>query len=283
VHFLFSVYNPQFLQFSLGGDLLYLTAEDHAKTKIFALPIPPTPSASTTHPILPRKFHTPIALTQRGAASGIQPLPGGRLLFSRSSFTSPNDVFLIHDLKTFEDDIQAGRSISKFNGKIEQITHLTADALKGKDMDEGEEFWFKGALEKDVQGWLFKPKGWHKNDKKKWPVVMIIHGGTIPVNCVLSLSTESELNLGPHSSFGEAWSTRWNQNGLSRPIHTALQLTFKPISVLTAGVFLDLDESYREYGFWDRYLYLLPAFLSAEMPIQSLRKGLSTTGVVNRL
>ncbi|KAJ7928032.1 alpha/beta-hydrolase [Mycena leptocephala] len=137
------------LAFSSDGKLLYLTAGDHAKIKVYVLPIPPTPEASTTDP--------------SGAASGIQTLPNGRLLFSRSSFTSPNDVYLIRDLKTFEDDIQASETTLEFKGKIEQVTRFTADALESKDLDQGEEFWFKGALERI------------KDDKKKWPIVLLIH------------------------------------------------------------------------------------------------------------
>ncbi|KAJ7134758.1 Alpha/Beta hydrolase protein [Mycena epipterygia] len=188
--------SPESLAFSLDGDVMYLTAQDHGRTKIFALPIPPTPAASTTHPVLAQKFHSPVALTHTGAASGIQPLPSGRLLFSKSSFASPNDVHLIHNLTNFERDITASKQSLEFRGKIHQITRLTADALTGKDLDEGEEFWFKGALNKDVQGWLFKPKGWNKKDKKKWPVIMVVHGG-------------------PQSAFQDEWSTRWNQNVFS--------------------------------------------------------------------
>ncbi|KAJ6563539.1 Alpha/Beta hydrolase protein [Mycena sp. CBHHK59/15] len=168
--------SPDSLAFSSDGRLLYLTTGDHAKVKVFVLPIPPTPEESTTHLSLATKFSTPVPLIHSGAASGVQPLPNGRLLFSRSSFASPNDVYLIHDLKTFEDNLMASQTTLEFKGRIEKLTHFTADALAGKDLDEGEEFWFKGALDKDVQGWVLKPKGWKKSDKKKWPVVLLIHG-----------------------------------------------------------------------------------------------------------
>ncbi|KAF7365063.1 Dipeptidyl-peptidase 5 [Mycena venus] len=180
-------------QFSTDGKLLYLTAGDHAKIKVFVLPIPPTPEASTTHPDLAPKYAAPVPLVKTGASSGIQTLPNGRLLFSRSSFTSPNDVYLIRDLKTFEDDLVASDTTLEFKGSVEQITRFTADALDGKDLDKGEEFWFKGALDKDVHGWILKPKGWSKNDKKKWPTVFLIHGG-------------------PQGAWEDQWSTRWNPN-----------------------------------------------------------------------
>ncbi|KAF7346501.1 Dipeptidyl-peptidase 5 [Mycena sanguinolenta] len=185
--------SPDSIAFSTDGKLLYMTAGDHAKIKVFVLPIPATPAESTTHPELPPKFNTPVALVHSGAASSVQPLSNGRLLFSRSSFTSPNDVYVIRNLKTFEDEIQASETTLEFKGTVEQITHFTADALDGKDLDKGEEFWFKGALDKDIQGWILKPKGFSSNDEKKWPIVMLIHGG-------------------PQSAWEDQWSTRWNPN-----------------------------------------------------------------------
>ncbi|KAJ7675680.1 Alpha/Beta hydrolase protein [Mycena polygramma] len=185
--------SPDSLAFSTDGNLLYLTAGDHAKVKVYVLPIPDTPEESTTHPSLAAKFSTPVPLVKSGASSGIQPLPNGRLLFSRSSVTSPNDVYLLRDLKAFEDEIVSSQTAPEFKGKVEQITRFTADDLKGKDLDEGEEFWFKGALDKDVQGWVLKPKGWNKDDKKKWPAVLLIHGG-------------------PQSAWQDQWSNRWNPN-----------------------------------------------------------------------
>ncbi|KAJ7147076.1 Alpha/Beta hydrolase protein [Mycena crocata] len=185
--------SPDSLAFSSDGKLLYLTAGDHAKVKIFVLPLPPTPEDSATPPMLAPKFCTPVPLVQSGASSGIQPLPNGRLLFSRSSFTSPNDVYLIRDLDAFEKAIGTSGTTLEFKGEIQRITRFTAEDLEGKELDKGEEFWFKGALDKDVQGWILKPKGWNKDDKKKWPVVLLIHGG-------------------PQSAWEDQWSTRWNPN-----------------------------------------------------------------------
>jgi dipeptidyl aminopeptidase/acylaminoacyl peptidase len=75
-----------------------------------------------------------------------------------------------------------------FGGQIEQITRFTKDELKGKNLDEGEEFWFKGANEKDIHGWALKPKGWKANETKKWPVVLLIHGGSLQISSRLSMS-----------------------------------------------------------------------------------------------
>lgn len=141
------------------------------------LPVPPTPDESSTDPKLSSKYTTPVVLVDNKAASGIQALFTGRLLFTQSSLTSPNDVFIIRNLKRFEDEISQSDVPLSFNGKAEQITRFTEADLKGKALSEGEEFWFKGANDKKVQGWALKPKGWQSNQKKKYPVLLLIHGG----------------------------------------------------------------------------------------------------------
>jgi dipeptidyl aminopeptidase/acylaminoacyl peptidase len=146
--------------------------------KVFVIPVPPAPEKHTAHPDLPAKYKTPVALTHNGAASGIQTLSNGRLIFTRSSFTSPNDVFVIHGLQHLEDEIEAeNEKPVEFSGRIVQVTRFTEDVLKEKHLGEAEAFWFKGANDKDVQGWALKPKGFRAGVKSRWPVVLLIHGG----------------------------------------------------------------------------------------------------------
>ncbi|KAH0586242.1 Dipeptidyl-peptidase 5 [Termitomyces sp. J132] len=185
--------SPDRLAFSKEGNFIYFTAGDEAKVKVFVLPVPPTPPETTTHPTLPNKYITPVALTDSKAASGIQPLFHGRLLFSQSSFTSPNDVFVIRNLRRLETSILQNEEPVHFDGQIQQITYLTESALHGMNLDSGESFWFKGALDKNVQGWILKPHGWKDGKTKKWPVVLLIHGG-------------------PQGAWEDQWSTRWNPN-----------------------------------------------------------------------
>ncbi|KAF7346483.1 Dipeptidyl-peptidase 5 [Mycena sanguinolenta] len=168
--------SPESLAFSHSGDVMYLTAEDHARVKVYALPIPP--ATLTSYPISPSSFHDPVPLTHKGAAEGLQPPPRRTPII-------------------FHADIYASQAPleSKPKPTIAQITRFSADVLESKNLFEGEEFWFKGALDKDVQGWIFKPKGWDDKDKKKWPVVM---------------------NLGPHSSNADRWSERWNPQVFSQ-------------------------------------------------------------------
>jgi dipeptidyl aminopeptidase/acylaminoacyl peptidase len=164
--------------------------------------VPSTPSSSDAPLSSPP---IPIALTQSHAASSVQPLPNGRVVFTKSSLASPNDVFLLSGLDTREKPLQ-----------VEQITRFTEKDLKGKNLDEGEDFWFEGADGKNVHGWILKPKGFKETSeaarkKKKWPVVFMIHGGPQgqPDPGEESGRTDPSSNAG---AWEDSWSTRWNPN-----------------------------------------------------------------------
>ncbi|KAL0961326.1 hypothetical protein HGRIS_006284 [Hohenbuehelia grisea] len=200
--------SPDRLAFSKEGNFLYFTAGNEARVNVFVLPVPPTPSYSTTHPKLDKKYTTPTALTHDHAASGLQTLFTGRLIFTQSSFTSPNDVYIISDLHRWEKELEASDGLTpfRFEGKIERKTWFTEDVLEGKYFHEGEEVWFEGAKGKKVQGWVLKPKGWSKDDKKKtWPVALLIHGG-------------------PQSAWEDQWSTRWNPNVIANQGYFAVMI-----------------------------------------------------------
>jgi dipeptidyl aminopeptidase/acylaminoacyl peptidase len=186
--------SPDALAFSKHGNFIYFTAGDEAKVKVFTLPVPPTPDESTTNPELSLKYTRPVGLTHNRAASGLQTLFNDRVIFTQSSFTSPNDVYILRGLKELEDEIEHATEKSvTFKGQSEQVTQFTEGALKDKNLSEGEEFWFKGADNKTVQGWALKPRGWVANEKSKWPVLLLIHGG-------------------PQGAWEDQWSTRWNPN-----------------------------------------------------------------------
>ncbi|KAJ3491680.1 hypothetical protein NLI96_g535 [Meripilus lineatus] len=185
--------SPDALAFSNDGDSIFFSAGDLARVKVFVLPLPSTPSASTTNPELSREYVTPIALTHTGAVSGVQPLSNGRVLFTRSSLTSPNDVFVLRDVDALDLHSADSQAQAKQVVKVNQLTKFTADALSSKHLSEGEDFWFKGADDKDIQGWVIKPHGFKKGETKKWPVVLLIHGG-------------------PEGAWEDQWSTRWNPN-----------------------------------------------------------------------
>ncbi|KAH8113489.1 alpha/beta-hydrolase [Phellopilus nigrolimitatus] len=173
--------SPAELAFVSDDTALVFTAGDHAHVKLWTLALPPTPGASAMHPVFPAGYDAaPTPLTDAHAVSAPQPLPRGRVLFAQSSFAAPNDVFLL-------------RGLGSAQREVKQITNFTAPRLRGKELADGESFWFEGAQGRQVQGWALKPHGWKAGAKKAFPVVLTIHGG-------------------PQGVCEDGWSSRWNHN-----------------------------------------------------------------------
>ncbi|KAK7473162.1 Dipeptidyl-peptidase 5, variant 2 [Stygiomarasmius scandens] len=165
------------LTFSKDGKSLYFIAGDHARNKAFYISVSNTLS----------KTINPVKLTHSGSVSALQPLSNGRLLLTKSSYTSPNDLFLLRGL----DALEANADSVNLLEKEEQMTYFTESALKEENLGPAEEFWFKGADDVDVQGWIVKPPGWNKEQRRKWPIALHIHGG-------------------PKYAWLDSWSTGWN-------------------------------------------------------------------------
>jgi dipeptidyl aminopeptidase/acylaminoacyl peptidase len=72
---------------------------------------------------------------------------------------------------------------------LNQVTHLNDAVLGRVEMMPLENFWFVGADNAKVQGFLVKPPNF--DGKKKYPVKFLIHGG-------------------PEGAWGDDWSYRWN-------------------------------------------------------------------------
>lgn len=180
-------------QFSQNSTLLYLTAGDHARSKLFVLPIPDTPNKSTTDPSLPPRYVNPKPLTQNGAVTGLQILPQGRLIFSQSSLQGPNDVFIIRGLHELETDLVDTQDDLKWKATPEQITRFAGEALVGKTLCSPEDFYFEGAEGRQVHGFVVKPYGWKEGDKKKWPGLLLIHGGMLALANSMNIQYTEQL------------------------------------------------------------------------------------------
>jgi dipeptidyl aminopeptidase/acylaminoacyl peptidase len=102
----------------------------------------------------------PTACTKTGAVSNLAALPGGKIIYSSSSLTAPNELHL-----------HSGK------GHSQQLTNFTSSYLGPNtkiDLDAGESYWFEGDKGIQVQGFIVKPKGYGTTQKgdKKWPAVL---------------------------------------------------------------------------------------------------------------
>ena len=111
------------------------------------------------------------ALTHDGHVMGMD-AARGVVVYARDALDSPAQVFEI-----------AGTAAPH------ALTHVGADALSQTPFSPFEQFAFKGWNDETVHGFVMKPADFHP--ERKYPVAFLIHGG-------------------PHGTFGNAWSYRWN-------------------------------------------------------------------------
>jgi dipeptidyl aminopeptidase/acylaminoacyl peptidase len=97
------------------------------------------------------------------------------LYFALATLQAPADLF----------------TVGTSGGKSRQITEINAEKLGSARMGSAEQFTFVGANNETVYAHIVKPVDFDAN--KKYPVAFFVHGG-------------------PQSSFGNAWSYRWNPN-----------------------------------------------------------------------
>lgn len=62
-------------------------------------------------------------------------------------------------------------------GQARKLTQINDSLLRGLDLGEIEEVWFKGAAGNDLQGWILKPPGF--DSAGKYPSILEIHGGPL--------------------------------------------------------------------------------------------------------
>jgi dipeptidyl aminopeptidase/acylaminoacyl peptidase len=114
-------------------------------------------------------------------------LDGRTLLFTRTSIASPIEIH----------KVSLPKKIDPYDlPKDEQLTHLNDDELAQILMSPLESFWFQGAHNDKVQGFLVKPPNFDAT--KKYPVKFLIHGG-------------------PQGAWGDDWSYRWNPELFAAP------------------------------------------------------------------
>ena len=119
--------------------------------------------------VVTQGFNDDIAVTPDGAT----------LVFSRMSLQSPTEIY-------------------KLSGKTAAIalTHINDALLSQVAMSQLEPFWFTGAKNDKVEGFLVRPPNFDAS--KKYPVKFLIHGG-------------------PQGAWGDDWSYRWNPELFASP------------------------------------------------------------------
>jgi dipeptidyl aminopeptidase/acylaminoacyl peptidase len=117
-----------------------------------------------------------------GEFGDIHMLSNGVVVATRMGVNHPAEIFATKPLVQQKDGNFGG-------GESFMLTHLNDSTMQSVDLDQAESFWFAGANDTKVQGFLIRPPNF--DPAKKYPLKFLIHGG-------------------PQGAWGDAWSYRWN-------------------------------------------------------------------------
>ncbi len=133
----------------------------------------------------------------------LRTVPGGKLLVGRESATRPVDLFLLSPGKGVEPMLKRSATRKRIDDRSKKLTSF-GDGLKGTVvLNEPEEFWYKGADDDPVHGFLLRPPFFKEG--KKYPIVLLIHGG-------------------PQSAFSNNFHYRWNPQLFAARGYVVVQL-----------------------------------------------------------
>jgi dipeptidyl aminopeptidase/acylaminoacyl peptidase len=121
---------------------------------------------------------------------------GKTIVFTRMSISFPNEI----------DTTDSERTVTeKLKHPAERLTHFNDAVLSTVLMSPLESFWFTGAHNDKVQGFLVKPPNF--DPSKKYPVKFLIHGG-------------------PEGAWGDDWSYRWNPELFAANGYVVIMINF---------------------------------------------------------
>ncbi len=172
---------------SPNSSALYFSAEQAGTSPIFKLEI------SQSKPILViQGFDDDVSVGSDGK----------EVFFTQMSLSAPNQIFAADLGKSFREVTPAAKAECSFAGTesacaaLQRLTHLNDSALSQVAMSPIGSFWFAGAHNEKVEGFLVKPPNFDPSNK--YPVKFLIHGG-------------------PQGAWGDDWSYRWNAELFAAP------------------------------------------------------------------
>jgi dipeptidyl aminopeptidase/acylaminoacyl peptidase len=145
---------------------IYFSAEDKAEMPLYAI----AAAGGSAPKVLGDGYNADFDLSRDGRT----------LAMARTNLTMPAEIFTA----------DAG------GGNLRQVTHQNGALLAQLELPAAEPFWFEGAEQAQVEGFLIRPP--HFDATKKYPTLFLIHGG-------------------PQGAWMDAWGYRWNQQVMAAP------------------------------------------------------------------
>jgi dipeptidyl aminopeptidase/acylaminoacyl peptidase len=170
------------MDFSVGeivwspdSSAIYITAEEKGRTAIFKVSV----ADKKIENILSGHFISSLSICSCGK----------KMIFLKQAIHRPADVW------TFNLETK----------KLVQLTDINSELLAKLELNPAEEFWFEGAAKDKVHGFLLKPPFF--DAAKKYPLVMLIHGG-------------------PQSAWEDSFHYRWNAEMFAAPGYVVAMINF---------------------------------------------------------
>jgi len=232
-----------------GRHEIDLTAEDEGESPIYYLF--PELCTKGCYPIkVLEGFNDDIAAGENTAAQRDADQLSERLVFSRMSLQAPTEIFTVES-GTYSVGLEkvraalAGESKEPFPkeamARPRQLTHFNDTLLSRIEMSPLEPFWFTGAHNDKVEGFLVKPPNF--DGSKKYPVKFLIHGG-------------------PEGAWGDDWSYRWNP-----------ELFASPTSSTNSGYVVIMINFHGSTGYGQKFIDAINGDWGGA-PFEDLMKGL---------
>lgn len=138
-------YSVHDVVWSPDSKTLFFNADDKGNESIFRVSV----QTKKVDALLTNGYNTQLRMSPDGKS----------LVFLRESINTPAELYRM--------DV---------DGKnLRQITRINAERVAALDMNPKEDFWFDGAGETKIHGWIVKPPAFDAT--KKYPLVYLIHGG----------------------------------------------------------------------------------------------------------
>jgi len=183
------------------SNTIYFVAEEEGRAPIYSL----STASEEVSVIDNGGYNGDLAITHDGS----------RVVFSRMTVAAPPEIYaggVVRMVKRpcsrHDCDVPSGLNdvTDVKSGKpAGAITHLNEAALSQVAMSPLEPFWFTGAHEDKVEGFLVKPPNFDAS--KKYPVKFVIHGG-------------------PEGAWGDDWSYRWNPELFAANGYVVIMINF---------------------------------------------------------
>lgn len=147
------------------GKSLLVMAGDQGRDRWFRVTLDAKGNAGAPQPVITEHNNTQLSISKNGTVAWI-----------RESASAPPELWL-------------GTLDASGVSNQRAFTHENDALLASLSLPPLEDFWFKGANNVSIHGWVMKPPQFEAG--KKFPVLLLIHGG-------------------PQGAWLDSWSGRWN-------------------------------------------------------------------------